>query len=93
MFYGHLAPRPWAGVSWSTYNVTTHAEHLAPLARLIARASEHTQIILVTHAKTLISALREQAGCNSITLEKKFGETAIRGSRELDLRVSHWLAR
>jgi len=45
-----------------------HPDLLGALARLIGRASERTQIIVVTHATRLISALAEQSGRHSITL-------------------------
>ncbi len=39
-----------------------HPDSLAALARLIARAMERSQIIVVTHADKLISPLSEQQG-------------------------------
>ena len=70
-----------------------HPDLLAPLGRQIARASRNTQIIAVTRAKALISALQEQAGCHSINLEKKFGETMIAGAKEMDLPAWNWPGR
>src|SRR5438876_6102725 len=64
-----------------------HPDLLPPLARLIAQAAERSQIIVVTHAAQLIAALREYP-CNSITLEKSFGETKIAESAELNLPAS-----
>ncbi len=60
-----------------------HPDLLGALARLIGRASERTQIIVVTHATRLISALAEQSGCHSITLQKILGETTIAGTEKL----------
>jgi len=70
-----------------------HPDLLCALARLIARASERTQVVVVTHAKPLISAFAEQAGCHSIVLEKTFGETKISGFKELRAPVWHWPSR
>jgi predicted ATPase len=70
-----------------------HPDLLGPLARLIARASEKSQIIVVTHAPRLISALAEQSGCNAIMLEKKFGETSIVGTSLLSQPSWHWPSR
>jgi len=48
---------------------------------------------VVTHALPLIAALKKQAGCHSITLEKSFGETTIAGVRKTDLPIWNWPAR
>ena len=50
----------------------------AALARLIARASTECQIIVVSHAAPLVSALQD-AGAKQIVLEKKLGETVVPG--------------
>jgi predicted ATPase len=87
-----LTPRPPALMVLNEPETSLHPDLLAPLARLIARAAERSQIIVVTHAAPLITALREQGG-NSITLEKNFGETTIAGSKEFDAPLWHWPAR
>src|SRR5450631_32901 len=79
-----LTPRPPALMVLNEPETSLHPDLLGALGRLIARAAGQTQVVVVTHAKRLISALAEQAGCHSITLEKAFGETQIEGSRELD---------
>ena len=61
-----------------------HAELLAPLARLINRASKETQIIVVSHAGPLIRALSGQPDCRTIELIKDFGETKVLGQRPLE---------
>jgi predicted ATPase len=53
-----------------------HADLLAPLARLIAKAAENCQIVVVTHAAPLVSALCEQPNATRISLEKNLGETS-----------------
>jgi predicted ATPase len=47
----------------------------------------------VTHAKKLIGTLEEQKGCNSVRLEKEFGETKVVGTDKLNMPVWHWAAR
>jgi predicted ATPase len=69
-----------------------HPDLLPPLARLVARASERSQVIVVTHAAQLIGALGEQS-CYSITLEKSFGETTIAASKQSEIPVWHWPSR
>jgi predicted ATPase len=88
-----LTPRLPALMVLNEPETSIHPNLLAPLARLIARAAVRTQIIVVTHAAPLISALNEQTGCNSITLEKTFGETAIVGAKQMNLPVWQWPAR
>jgi predicted ATPase len=88
-----LTPRPPALMVLNEPETSIHPSLLGPLARLIARAAARTQIIVVTHAAPVISALSEQPGCHSITLEKTFGETTIVGARQLNLPVWHWPAR
>jgi predicted ATPase len=70
-----------------------HPDLLPALARLIAKASERSQLIVVTHSLPLIAALHKQKGCHSITLTKEFGETKIAGMKVLDRPVWHWPSR
>jgi predicted ATPase len=67
-----------------------HPHLFGALARLVARAAGRSQVVVVTHAARLITALTEQAGCLSIMLEKNFGETLIVGAKELGVPVWHW---
>jgi predicted ATPase len=63
---------------------------LPSLARLIVRASRHSQIWVVSHAQRLIAALEEAPDCNSIHLQKEFGQSRIAGQRPLDEPAWHW---
>ncbi len=47
-------------------------------ARLIATASARSQIIVVSHSETLVSALNEERSCTPLILEKELGETQLR---------------
>lgn len=87
-----LTPRPPALMVLNEPETSLHPDLLAPLARLIARAAERSQVIVVTHAGSLTAALRERP-CNSITLEKSFGETTIAGSEELEIPDWQWPSR
>jgi predicted ATPase len=88
-----LTPRPPALMVLNEPETSLHPDLLPPLARLIAQASKRTQIVVVTHAAPLITALRDQAACHSITLEKNFGETSIAGMKKMDLPAWNWPAR
>jgi len=50
-----------------------HPDLLAPLARLIAAVAERTQVWVVAHAETLISALEVIPGCRLLRLERELG--------------------
>jgi len=88
-----LTPRPPKLMVLNEPETSLHPDLLPPLARLIAKSAERSQVIVVTHSPTLISALSEQQGCNAINLEKTFGETTIAGTRELDIPGWTWPSR
>jgi predicted ATPase len=88
-----LTPRPPELMVLNEPETSLHPDFLPPLARLIARASHNSQLIVVTHSATLIGSLQEQAGCHSIVLEKSFGETAVAGTREIGTPSWHWPSR
>jgi predicted ATPase len=60
-----------------------HPDLLEPLARLIAKASERTQIWLVTHSERLAGALARHGGIQPRTVIKKDGETWIEGLKQI----------
>jgi predicted ATPase len=79
-----LTPRPPALMVLNEPETSLHPDLLPALARLIVRAAERSQLVVVSHAPTLIDALQQQPTCHAIMLEKRLGETQI--SNELDLR-------
>jgi len=91
--HGLLTPRPPQLMVLNEPETSLHADLLAPLARLISEAARHTQILVVTHAALLISALGRQQGLNCITLEKAVGETSIARAKPLELPPWHWPSR
>jgi predicted ATPase len=58
-----------------------HPDLLEPLARLIVRAAERTQIWLVTHSDRLAAAIAEHGGIKPRVVVKKDGATWIEGLR------------
>ena len=56
-----------------------HPSLLGPLARLIARAAQSTNIWIVTHSDELASALHEEAGARPRRGLKEGGATSIEG--------------
>jgi len=88
-----LTPRPPALMVLNEPETSLHPDLLDPLARLISRASERSQVIIVTHAAKLIAALSAQPGSHSIALEKHFGETRITGMNQMNTPTWHWPGR
>jgi predicted ATPase len=75
-----LTPRPPELMVLNEPETSLHPDLLPALARLITAASEHSQLIVVSHARPLIEALGEVAGCKRLHLEKTFGETVLSDS-------------
>jgi predicted ATPase len=73
-----LSPRPPALMILNEPETSLHPDLLQPLARLIAQAARRTQIVLVSHASTPVSALDADTGSKQIVLEKHLGETLVR---------------
>ena len=88
-----LTPRPPQLLVLNEPETSLHPELLPALGRLIGRAAEHSQIIVVSHAARLIAALEERPDCNSMMLEKNLGETGIAGADRLDRPRWQWPSR
>ena len=78
-----LALRLPAFVALNEPESSLHADLLEPLARLIVKASERTQIWLVTHSERLAAALAEYGSVRPLTVIKKDGETWIEGLKKI----------
>jgi predicted ATPase len=74
-----LSPRPPALMVLNEPETSLHPDLLPALARLIAKASERSQIIVVSHAAGFVSELEAATGARRIMLEKQLGETVIDG--------------
>ena len=85
-----LTPRPPTMMVLNEPETSLHPDLLPALARLIVRASQHTQVWVVSHARRLIAALQQDPECNCIVLEKNLGQTAVVGQRMLDQPAWHW---
>ena len=85
-----LTTRPPPLMVLNEPETSLHPSLIPALARLIARASVRSQVIVVTHASELIAALNKQADCHSILLEKTFGETTMVGAKETNCPAWHW---
>jgi predicted ATPase len=87
-----LSPRPPSFMVLNEPETSLHADLLPALARLIARASEHSQIVVVTHAQGLVAALTE-AGAQPLRLVKDFGATTLEGVGRLEQPPWNWGSR
>jgi predicted ATPase len=72
-----LSPRPPALMILNEPETSLHPELLPALARLIVQASKRTQMIVVSHAEALVSALDADPDSRRIVLEKTLGETVV----------------
>ena len=72
-----LSPRPPTLMVLNEPETSLHPDLLPPLGRLVAQASQHSQVIVVSHAVTLVSALEKAADARRIVLEKQLGETIV----------------
>lgn len=88
-----LTPRPPSLMVLNEPETSLHPDLMPALARLVERASQQSQLLVVSHSTRLISALEQYADCNAITLEKESGETRIRDQNMLDVPPWHWPAR
>ena len=87
-----LSPRPPSLMVLNEPETSLHADLVPALARLIARASEHTQIVVVTHARGLTDALTT-AGAQPLCLVKDFGATTLEGVGPLEQLPWNWGSR
>lgn len=85
-----LSPRPPELMVLNEPETSLHPDLLPALARLIAHASERTQIIVVSHSQPLIQALEQNRGCSRLHLEKSFGETVLAGTTLFNTPKWEW---
>ena len=87
-----LTPRPPGLLVLNEPETSLHPELIGPLADLIVTASARTQIIVVTHARPLVTALRD-GSARVIDLIKEDGRTLLDGQGILDEPPWYWPAR
>ncbi|PYE13037.1 putative ATPase [Paraburkholderia silvatlantica] len=88
-----LSPRPPGLLVLDEPETSLHPDLLPSLARLIARASRHSQVIVVSHAARLVAALEREAGSQSVVLERRLGATGFADPDALDVPAWKWPAR
>ncbi|RAR53079.1 putative ATPase [Paraburkholderia unamae] len=88
-----LSPRPPGLLVLDEPETSLHPDLLPSLARLIARASQHSQVIVVSHAARLVAALEREAASQSIVLERRLGATGFADPDTVDAPAWKWPAR
>lgn len=72
-----LSPRPPELMILNEPEASLHPSLLDALARLLRKAAQSCQIILVSHSERLVETLCEEEDVRRILLEKAFGETIV----------------
>jgi predicted ATPase len=74
-----LSPRPPAFLALNEPETSLHPDLLGPLARLIADASQQSQVWVTTHSEPLAESLARYTRTRSVRLLKVSGETRVEG--------------
>jgi len=74
-----LSPRPPSLLVLNEPETSLHPDLLPALARLVVAASQHSQVLVVSHAAALVDALSHTGACSVLSLHKVLGETRIDG--------------
>ena len=85
-----LTPRPPSLLVLNEPETSLHPDLLPALGKLIRKASQLTQVWVVSHANRLVSALSEDHYCHAIELDKELGQTYIRDQDEYDKPPWKW---
>lgn len=72
-----LSPRPAPLLVLNEPETSLHEDLLAPLAKLIALASERSQIWITTHSPRLASLIAEDVPTEVVNIEKRDGATVV----------------
>ena len=72
-----MSPRPPGLLALNEPETSIHADLLEPLAELVVRAAETTQILLVTHSEALAGHIEALSDARVFRLEKVEGETRL----------------
>lgn len=75
-----LTPRPPELLVLNEPETSLHPDLLPALARLILAAAKQTQIIVISHAQTLVAELLGAPRSRRLHLHKDFGETTLEGA-------------
>lgn len=85
-----LTPRPPPLMVLNEPETSLHPDLIAPLARLIARASAQSQVWVISHSNALVRRLESIEESGNHVLEKSIGRTQVAGLRDLDCPPWRW---
>lgn len=88
-----LTPRPPELMVLNEPETSLHPDLLPALGRLIAHYSQSQQILVVTHARSLVEQLLGLQDCQHYELAKRYGQTEVQGQNLLDRPEWKWPAR
>ena len=88
-----LTPRPPSLMVLNEPETSLHPDLLPPLARLMRKCAERTQVWVTTHAAGVIDTLAAADDVNHLHLGKAFGETQLAGVDALERPGWRWPAR
>ncbi|WP_373973761.1 AAA family ATPase [Chitinibacter sp. SCUT-21] len=88
-----LSPRPPELLVLNEPETSLHPDLLPALARLISAAAQHSQVIVVSHAARLVTALSRVREAQILQLEKEFGATQLRDQTPLERPAWQWPSR
>ena len=83
-------PRPPSLMVMNEPETSLHPDLLPALARLFVRASESSQVWVVTHSESLVSEIEQLSDFHPIYLEKVCGQTVLQGQNLLDIPTWRW---
>ena len=84
-----LSPRPPSMMVLNEPETSLHPDLLAPLAAMIRTASERTQVVVVTHSRTMREHL-DTENSSEIELYKDWGETRVTDQSRLTAPPWEW---
>ena len=88
-----LSPRPPELLVLNEPENSLHPDLIPALARLILHASDHSQVIVVSHSETLVQELEADEFCVPIRLDKQDGETVLHDADLLSQYGFKWPSR
>ncbi|QPE03554.1 AAA family ATPase [Microbacterium schleiferi] len=87
-----MSTRPASLIAVNEPETSLHPSLMEPLAAMLGDAATRSQVIVVSHSDALVGAL-ERAGATVHTLEKRNGETRVKGQGVLDAPSWVWPSR
>jgi predicted ATPase len=84
-----LSPQPPSLMVLNEPETSLHPDLVAPLAAMIRAAAAGTQVVVVTHSRTMLEHL-DTEDSSEIELSKEWGETRVGGQTMLTVPPWEW---